>query len=356
MSQSAPDHRRRGPVRFARLALVGALTATALAIVPAAQADSLSSARHHIRGADAALHNVVAGVTSGSVSSSIAALEAELGAAGKDTAKLVKHAHTNVVRVHAAAALTKLAAQETRDATALTPIVGGLTGGQQVDVASLIASVTQGREQALSIVTSLLGKLPVDLQGQIAGVVAQLSDLGTGQVGSLAGAISPGSVACPAIDAVSQVVASVLASIPADLSRVTSILSFLPDGAATQLTSLVSGLPDQLNALVANLKAGFDCSGTTSVAGLSGLTGLSGVTGGDPTAIVGSVLNAVTSLVQSILGSLPVVGSGQGSSPVGGVTGPVGGLLGQVTSLVPGLGSLFGGGSGGLGGLLGGIL
>jgi hypothetical protein len=355
MSQSAPDHRRRGPVRFARLALVGALTASALVIVPAAQADSLSSARHHIRNADAALHKVVAGASNMSVSTSLAALEAELGAAGKDTAKLVKHAHTNVVRIHAASALTKLAAQEARDATVLTPIVGSLTGSQQVDIASLIASVTQGREQALSIVTSLLGKLPVDIQGQVAGVVAQLSNLGTGQVGSLAGAISPGSVACPAIDAVSQVVASVLASIPADLSRVTSILSFLPDGAATQLTSIVNGLPTQLNSLVANLKSAFNCSGTTSVAGLTGLTGLAGVSGSDPTAIVGSVLSAVTSLVQSILGSLPVVGSGQATSPVGSVTGPVSGLLGQITSLVPGLGSLFGG-SGGLGGLLGGIL
>jgi hypothetical protein len=354
MTQSAPDHRRRGPVRFVRLALVGALTASALAIVPAAQADSLSSARTHIRSADAALHKLVAGTASGSagVSGSLAALEAQLTAAGQDTAKLVKHAHTNVVRVHAATALTKLAAQEARDAVALTPIVGGLTGSQQVDIASLIASVTQGREQALSVVTDLLGKLPVDLQGQIAGVVAQLSNLGTGQVGSLAGSISPGSVACPAIDAVSQVVASVLASIPADLSRVTSILSFLPAGAATELTSIVNQLPDQLNALVANLKSAFNCSGTTSVAGLSGLTGLAGVTGGDPTAIVGSVLNAVTSLVQSILGSLPIVGSGQTTSPVGTVTGPVSGLLGQVTSLVPGLGSI----TGILGGLFGGIL
>lgn len=364
MSQPVEDHRRRGPGRYARLALVGALTASALAVVPAAQASSsaLSSARSHIRSADAALHNVVAaGTSNGSVnvSVSLSALEAQLKAAGVDTAKLVKHAHTPAVRLNAATALSKLAAQEVRDAVTLTPVVGGLTGSQQIDVAGLIASVTQGREQALSVLTGLLSKLPVDVQGQLAGVVAQLSNVGTGQVGSLAGAFSPGTIACPVIDAVSQVVTSVLASVPADLSRISSILPFLPAGAADQLTSVINQLPSQLNSLVANLKSSLNCSSTSSASGLTGLTGLTGVTGTDPGSIVSSVLNAVTSLVQSIIGSLPGIGSGGGvTNPVGGISSTVTGLLGQVTSLIPGLSGLLGGstgGLGGLGGLLGGL-
>lgn len=358
MSQSVEGQPRRGRTRFARLALVGVLSASALVVAPAAQADHLSSARSHIRSADVSLHKLVAGVSSGSISVPLAALKAQLAAAGADTAVLVKHAHTNVVRLNAAAALTKLAAQEARDASQLTSVIGSLSGGSQIDLASFVASVTQGREQALSLVTPLIAKLPVDVQGQIAGVVAQLSNLGPGQVGSLAGAIAPGSIACPVIDVVSQVVATVLASVPTDLSRVTSILSFLPAGAASDLTAVVNGLPTALNSLLASLKSGFACSSTTSVPGLSGVTGLAGVTGiaGDPTAIIGQVLNAVTSLVQSIIGNLPVVGSGQTPSPVS-VLAPVTGLISQVTSLIPGLGGLFGGGSGsGLGGLFGGIL
>ena len=350
MSQPVPDHRRRGRRRVSRLALAGALTAGALAVVPAAQANSLVSARAHIHAADTALHHVVSGVTGGAVSGPLAELQAQLAAAGKDAAKLYKHAHTKTIRVEAAAAISKLAAQENRDAQILTPLVGQVTGSNQADLAAFIAAVTQGREQSLSLVSTLLAQLPASVQSQVAGLVAQLSTAGTGQVGQLAGAISPGSVACPAIDAVSQVVATVLTSVQADLARVQSILSFLPVGAQTQLLDTVNGLPAQLTSLVATVKQAFGCSSTTPMT--TGVTGLAG----DPTAVVNTVIGSVTQLVSSLLASfLPSVGLGQTPATVG-VTGPVSGLLGQVTSLVPGIGSLFGGsGSGLLGGILGSI-
>jgi hypothetical protein len=350
MSQSFAAAGRRGR---ARIALAGVLTAGALAVVPVAQADSLMSVRSHVHGADAALQRVVAAASAGSVSGPLAALEAQLQAAGISSAKLYKHAHTKAIRVKAATALTKIAAQENRDAQILTPLVGQLTGSSQVDLASFVAGVTQGREQSLTLVSGLLSQLPAGVQGQGAGVVAQLSGAGTGQVGQLAGAISPGSVACPAIDAVSQVVASVLASVQADLGRFQSLLSFLPASAQTQLQTVVGGLPDQLNSLVASLKQAFNCSSTTpSTGGVS--TG--GVTSG-PAALAVSLVDSVTQFVSQLLSSLlPNLGGGQGvPSPVA-VPGAVTGLLGQVTSIVPGLTSLFGGsGTGFLGGLLGGV-
>jgi hypothetical protein len=356
MTQSVEPARRRGRPRFGRLVLAGAITAGALAVVPAAQADSLVSVRAHVHGADAALHQVVAAASTGAVGGPLAALESQLQAAGLSSAKLYRHAHTSAVRVKAAAALTKIAAQENRDAQILTPLVGQLSGADQTDLASFIAGITQGREQALTLVTGLLGKLPAGVQTSVAGIVAQLSGAGTGQVGQLAGAISPGSVACPAIDAVSQVVASVLASVQADLGRFQSLLSFLPAAAQTQLQTVVGGLPDQLNSLVASLKQAFDCTSTTAPTGGVPTGAASG-----PVALAGSIIDSVTAFVKSLLGSfLPNLGGGasQGApSPVA-VPSAVTGLLGQVTSIVPGLTGLFGGsspGGGFLGGLLGGI-
>jgi hypothetical protein len=358
MSQPVQDHRRRGRGRLVRIALVGALSAGALGAVPAAQADNLSVVRAHVRSADAALHQVVAATgapSSLSASVSLAALESQLKAAGAGAAKLVHGAHkSSILRVRAATALTKLAAQQTRDITSLTPLVGSLSGSASgLDVVSFIASVTQSQQQVLTLASQILSKLPVADQSQVAGVVAQLSNLGSGQVGQLAGGLSAGSVACPAIASVSQVVATALASVQANVARVQSLLSFLPAGAASQFTSVLTGLPAQLNALVASLNQAFSCSSTTPVTGVTGVTG----TIGNPAAAVTSLIGSVTQLVQSLLGSfLPAIGAGTTTSPVS-IPTPVSGLLSQVTSLVPGLGSLLGGGATGgfLGGLLGGL-
>ncbi len=355
MSHAVADHRRRGRGRLARIALAGALSAGALVAVPAAQADNLSAVRAHVRSADAALHQVVAVAGSPSTvsaSASLGALESQLKAAGAGAAKLVHGAHKSaVLRVRAATALTKLAAQQTRDITSLTPLVGSLSGSASgLDVVSFIASVTQSQQQVLTLATQVLSKLPVADQSQVAGIVAQLSNLGSGQVGQLAGGLSAGSVACPAIASVSQVVATALASVQANVARVESLLSFLPAGAASQFTSVLAGLPAQLNSLVASLNQAFSCSSTTPITGVTG-------TIGDPVSAVTSLVGSVTQLVQSLLGSfLPGIGAGIPTTPVS-IPSPVSGLLGQVTSLVPGLGSLLGGGATGgfLGGLLGGL-
>src|SRR5436305_3667919 len=154
-----------------RALLLGAVGA-ATVFVPVAQADTASSVRSHVRAADVALHQVVAAASGGSVSGPLAQLEAQLGAAGSGSAKLYRsahHAHQTAVSSRAASVLTKLAAQENRDTLALTPLLGQLTGSGQTDIAGFIAAATQGREQALSLLTQLLGQLPAPAQGQVAG-------------------------------------------------------------------------------------------------------------------------------------------------------------------------------------------
>jgi len=337
---------RRG--RLARFALAGALSAGLMVAVPAAQADTLSSVRTHVHRADTALAKVIAAAPSGSVSGPLASLEAAINAAGINAATLYKHAHTASARDRAATAMDKVAAQENRDAAALTPMIGQLTGDAQSQVASAVAAVTQGREVALSLLSALVPKLPAVSQTGVAGTVASLSDSGTGQIGQLIGTLGPNSIACTALDAVGQVIATVVASVQTDLGRVQGLLPVLPVGGSSQFTSIISGLPAQLTSLVGTIKSAFNCSpssGTTTGAGIGGVT---------------SLVGSITSLVQGILGSfLPSLGGGGSSStPVAGVpvTGLLSGLLGSITSTVPSFGGLLGGATGGAGGLLGGIL
>ncbi|MEA2356381.1 MAG: hypothetical protein QOD61_2510 [Solirubrobacteraceae bacterium] len=334
-----------------RALLLGAVGA-ATAFAPAAQADTVSSVRGHVRAADVALHQVVAGAPGNSVTGPLAQLEAQLGAAGRESAKLYRsaqHAHAARVSTRAAGVLTKLATQENRDTLALTPLLGQLTGSGQADIAGFIAAATQGREQALSLVAQLIGQLPAPAQGQIAGIVAQLSNAGTGQAGALAGAISPGSIACPAIDAVSTVIGTVLDSIQADLARVLSIIPFLPAGATSQFTGIVNGLPAQLTALLASIKQAFNCPTTTPVTGTpatgqgpaSGIGSLAGTVVGT----VGSLVSSIVELVQKLLSSfLPGITAGQTPAPVtAGGSGSVSSLPSLAMSFIPNFGSFFGG-------------
>jgi hypothetical protein len=335
---------RRG--RLARFALAGALSAGLMVAVPAAQADTLSTVRTHVHRADTALAKVIAAAPSGSVSGPLASLEAAINAAGANAANLYKHAHTSAVRVNAATAMDKVAAQENRDAAALTPIIGQLTGQAQSEVASVVAAVTQGREQALSLVSALVPKLPSVSRDAVAGTVASLSDSGVGQVGQLLGTISPNSIACTALNTVGQVVATVVASVQTDLARVQGLLSMLPVGGGTQFSSIISGLPAQLTSLVSQLQTAFNCP--TSGGGVVVGGNLGGVT---------SLVSSITNLVEGIVGSfLPSLGGGSGSSPVTGVpvTGLLSSLLGSITSTVPSFGGLLGGSSGSpLSGILG---
>ncbi len=311
-----------GRPRFSRIALAALLTAGAMTVVPVAQADSLTAVRSHVHAADRVLHNVVAAAASGSISSPLAELRQQLHAARHAGMALNGRAHTPAVRVRAATALTKIAAQESRDATALTPLLGQLTGSGESDLAGFVASVTQAREQALGVVTQLIGQLPTGAKGQLAGVVAQLSGTGAGQIGALAGAISPGSLACPVLDAVSQVVTTVLTSVQSDLSRVQSLLALLPAGAAGQLTGIIDGLPTQLSALVTRIKGALDCPAATTTTGGSAGHSTGGLLGGIG-GLVGSRAGAITGVV---------------GSTVGAVTGVIGGALQLVTGLLGGSG------------------
>jgi hypothetical protein len=358
MSQPGGARNPWRPAGRARLALAGGLMAAAMAGAPIAAADTLNTVRGHLRSADATLRQVVVAAGSGrSVKAPLAALEASVRAAGRESSRLYRsahHSHRPAARLRAATAMTKLAAQDNRDAVALTPLVAGLApAAGQTDLAVFVASVTQGREQALSLVAPLIGQLPRPVGATFAASVARLSEAGVGQVGQLAGALPAGSIACPGVDAAIQVVVTILASVQTDLTRVQALLSLLPGGAQGQFTAVVGGLPVQLNALAATLAHAFACPATTPVAGrTAGAGSLVSVLG-----TVGSVVDSVTQLVRSLLASfVPAVGAGHTPSPVA-VPPAVSGLLSQVTSLFPELGSLFGANSSsglpGLGGLPG---
>jgi hypothetical protein len=313
---------RRAATSLAVIALGGAGAATVF--TPVAQADtSLNVVRSHLRSADVALHNVAASATTGSLSGPLAALEAQIRAAGLGSAKLYRlahHTHSAALNTNAATAMTKLAGQQNRDATVLTPLLGQLSGADQTQLATFLATIIQGREQALTLATGLIGQLPPPAQTQVAGIVAQLSNAGTGQAGLLAGAISPGSIACPAIAAVSSVIAAVLASIQADLVRIQSMIAAVPGAPQGQISGLVQGLPAQLNSLLASIAQAFNCASTTPAINPATGTTPAAVThplGGALLGSVGSLVSEIVEFIQKLLSSfLPGIDAGQTPSPV----------------------------------------
>jgi len=346
---------RRAATSLATAALLFGGGTAATVFAPVAQADSsLNVVRGHLRGADAALRNLAGTATTRSLSGPLAVLEEQLRAAGLGSAKLYRDAHRTrdaTSSARAATAMTKLAGQENRDATVLTPLVGQLAGSDQTHLATFIAAVVQGREEALSLATGLIGQLPSPARDQVAGVVAQLSNAGAGQAGLLASAISPGSVACPAIAAVSAVIAAVLASVQADLARIQSIVALLPAGSAPQLSGLLSGLPAQLNSLLASIVQAFNCASLTPVVS-SPTTGPASISGPHPLSgpgvgSVGELVRSIVEIIQRLLSSfLPGISSGlaPGPAPVSfGSTGPVSSLHGVGMSFIPNFAGLSGG-------------
>ncbi len=169
----------------------------------------------------------------------------------------------------------------------------------------------------------------------------------------LAGPIPAGSISCPAVDALTEVFATVLASVQTDLPRVQSILPLLAPAGQSQFTALLGGLPAELSSLLATLEQAFACPSPIQVVGpTAGAGSLVAALG-----TVGSVTDSIAQVAESLRASfVPGIAAGGTPSPVA-VPAPVSGLLSQVTSLIPQLGSLFGANSSsglpGLGGLPG---
>lgn len=125
--------------------------------------------------------------------------------------------------------------------------MGSLQGSHEAAIAGFVASAIQGREQALTLASRLIPRLPAAGRRQVAGVVAQVSNADAGQALRLAGAIPAGSVACDSADAVSsldQLVQSLIGDVLPSVGPGAAPSSVkVPDPVSSLLGQVVSILP-----------------------------------------------------------------------------------------------------------------
>ncbi|MCA1679255.1 MAG: hypothetical protein LC777_10085 [Actinobacteria bacterium] len=234
--------------------------------------------------------------------------------------------------IGAARALTLTGMSYEQLIAAITQLVDHVTGQAQALLARAIKPALADQAQVTAILASLLDDVPASVRPILASIVTALAVGDADEVTNMDAAIRSGELPVNISAIVKQALDMATQYIEMAFSAIKAIVPMLPaavQGPILQILNLV-----------------------TSTVGT----------------IVPSVLRTVTGLIDTILGSLPFVGTSAGG---GGLSSMFGGLLGGVTgggpSALPGdtgnfltnlLSSLFGGGStaGGIGGIISSIL
>ncbi|MCA1699396.1 MAG: hypothetical protein LC790_11075, partial [Actinobacteria bacterium] len=232
----------------------------------------------------------------------------------------------------AARALTLTSLSYEQLIASITQLVDQVTGQAQTLLARAIKPALTDQAQVTAILASLLDNVPASVQPILASIVTGLAVGDADEVTNMDAAIRSGELPANVSAIVQQALAMATQYIDMAFSAIKAIVPLLP--------AAVQGPILQILNLVTNTL------GT----------------------IVPTVLRTVTGLIDTILGSLPFIGTSAGA---GEIPSSFGGLLGGVTgggqNALPGdsgniltnlLGSLFGGGStaGGIGGIISSII
>ncbi|MGH2943201.1 MAG: hypothetical protein ACRDLN_10580 [Solirubrobacteraceae bacterium] len=258
-------------------------------------------------------------------------------AASRTARRMARTAVTEQQNVTAAKALTLAGTQYDELVETITAVVDQITGQVQSLVATAIAPSLAGKQQIIAVLTDLVDEVPASVQPIIASIIAGLSVGDANEIVNLDEALDSG-------------------TLPAGIA-----------GIVTSALGMATGIIDQAFAMVQNLVP------MMPVAAQAPMSQVLSVVNASIGTFVPSVLQTVTGLVDTILGSLPFVGgtsATSGGSGLSGLGGLLDGIVGGGAQSLPGnfggmldnlLGGLFGGGSAGTGstpaaGGVGGIL
>jgi hypothetical protein len=221
--------------------------------------------------------------------------------------------------VGAAASLTIAGTSYDQLLDAVTAIVDDVSGQAQTALAQSIIPTLAGHQQILSLLTSLLDDVPASVQPLLASIIGSLGVSTSNDIVSMATALA-GNLPVNINALLTQSLGVATSALQSAFATINTIMPMM--------ASTVQGPLSQILASVSQVGS----TGSILPAVLSNT----------------SVLNTVTGLINTVLGSLPVVGGGS----VGGLPSTLSGLLGGLTSgsggLLPGnlgntLNSLLGG-------------
>lgn len=318
---SMSQHRRTVAV-MATLAALVAVPATASAKSHDSAKSANVTVQVHVAKAKQAVKRLKRAVRAGKgtiVKRELKTARSQTAAASRVARTMAYSARTDTDEIAATQALALAGTQYDALIESITALVDEITGQAQTLIAQAISPSIAGRQKIIAVLTSMLDKVPAEVQPVLASIITALSIGDATEVVNLDDAIDSGNLPLNISAIVSQCLNMATQAIETAFATIQSILPMLPGAAQGPLSTIL----DMVTATV----------GT----------------------IVPSVLTTVTGLIDSVLSSLPFVG---GTSATGGLDvfrGLLGGLVGDGASDVPGgigdmISSLLGGGSAPAGG------
>jgi hypothetical protein len=348
---------RRSVAVVATLAAVVALPATASAKTSVVSKPSVATVKTQVATAQTAVKRLKRAVRLDQ--STIAKRQLKIARSQSATASrsargMATRASTPAAAAGAAQALTIAGTQYDSLLETLTALVDD--GTAQAPIVSSIPATIAGKAQIIEVLTSLLDDVPASVQPILASIIAELGAGDATEVVNLDNALSVGSLPATITGLVSQCLALATQAIQTTMVAIQGFLPMLPSGTqaplggilsqATSVGTLLPSLLSTVTGLIDTVLGSLPVLGGGSGGGLGGIFGglLGGMTGGGAASVPGGIGNTISSLLGGLLGGLGGVG-GTGSNVAVGSVPAVGGIVGTVTNLITSL----------LGGLLGGL-
>jgi len=346
---------RRSVAVAATLAAVAALPATASATPAKVSAKtSLASVEASVNNAKVSVRRLKRAVLTGE--SSVAKRQLKLArsqtANASRTARRLANAATNEVAANTAAqALTVAGTQYDRLLETLTALVD--VGTAQTVIAGSIQPTIAGKEQILQALTAIMDEVPASVQPTLAAIITQLGAGDATEIVNLNDALNVGSLPSTITGLVSQCLEMAMQAVQTAMTLVQGFLPALPvdvQAPIGTILSQVTGVFGQIAPSILSTITGLIDSivGSLPIIGGGGLGGLLGgitaggtVSGGGGSASgsatlpgVGDITGIISSLLGSVLGN---TGGDVSTNPVGSVTGIIGTVTGLINQLLGGL-------------------
>jgi hypothetical protein len=271
-------------------------------------------------------------------------------AASRAARRIAGSAGTEQQNLAAAQALTLAGTQYDQLLEAITAIVDQITGQVQAIVANSIVPSLAGKQKIVELLTQLIDNVPASAQPIIASIITALSVGDANEVVNLDDALDSGTLPTGIAGIVSQCLGLATSMIDQAFGTIQSLIPMLPTAAQGPLSQIldsvigtggiVPGVLQTVTGLIDTILGSLPFVGGTSSSAGTGLAGLGGLLGG----IVGGGSQDLPGNFGSILDNLLGGLFGGGSTPATGAVAGVGGIMSTVTGLIGNLlGGLFGG-------------
>jgi phage-related protein len=354
------SHHRRSVAVMATVAALAAVPATASAKSHDSVASAAASVQVHVNKAETAvkrLKRAVAAHKGTTVKKELKTARSQTAAAARGARSMAYSASSDVQEVAATQSLALAGTQYDALITAITDLVDEISGQAQALIAQAISPSLAGKANIITMLTTMLAKVPAEVQPVVASIIAALSLGDTAEVTNLDQAANSGTLpdnissmvtSClnMAMDAVNSAFSMIQGFLPMFPAAVQgplgTILSTVTSTVGTLVPSILGPITSLIDSVLSSLPFVGGTSATGGIGNLGGL--LSGLLGGGSgaTAGIGNIGNTITDLLGGLFGGGAAPAAGGSTSPLAGI----GGIIGSVTGLINGL----------LGGLLGGLV